>query len=96
MKKTITRDEIVAKLKEGVVFFTFEKVDGTTRPMNATLNEAIIPFEPTKGEGEQKSANSKRDSNALPVWDCDNNSWRSFRLDKLLDFDGEEVVYGAE
>jgi hypothetical protein len=97
MEKTmsITREDIIAKLKEGFVSIEFEKADGTMRPMLATLSESVLPPQPpteTITEEEKK----KRADTALAVWDMDVASWRSFRWDKLRYFDGVDLPNGVQ
>ena len=85
----INVDELVDDLKMGVLDILFEKVDGSTRLMKATLQ----PFyfnKPYIDEGEKQAradSLSKTGENQVPVihvWDVQEKDWRSFRLDKVL------------
>ena len=75
------RDLLSNALNESVVEIVFTKVSGETRVMKATTNESNIPsqFHP-KGEGVIKTAETK------PVFDIENQGWRSFRWENLLDW----------
>ena len=70
-------DNIRDELKEHVMLVEFTKKDGTTRTMKATLKEEYLP---------DVVGNSARKVNpdVVPVFDLDNNGWRSFRLDSII------------
>jgi hypothetical protein len=71
-------------LHEGVTRVTFMKKDGTERKMICTLSESQIPAEKMpKGTGKAKS------SDALAVFDVENQEWRSFRYDSILELNGK-------
>ena len=84
----LNREQIVNKLKEGVVSLSFEKVDTTQREMTATLDETFIEYQ---GSGKDK----KKSEDVLAVWDMDKNAWRSFRWSKLRFFDGTDLPNGV-
>lgn len=73
----MNREELVTKLREGVVSVTFRKVNGEVRVMRCTLKEDVLP--PLKG------SNHKRSPEVLPVWDVEKEAWRSFRLDSIIE-----------
>ena len=89
----MNQSEVRAKLHEGWVQIEFEKVNGETRQMTATLNEADIPK--VEADAVVKSPKVRSDE-ALAVWDVVANGWRSFRWDKLKLVNSEAFVYGAE
>jgi hypothetical protein len=65
-------------LKEDVVSITFIKKDGSERIMKCTLLESKIPSEfAPKGSEKTKS------DEVLPVFDVENEGWRSFRWDSI-------------
>lgn len=66
-------------LKTGIMTVTFKKVDGSERTMRCTLQEKYIePY-------ENKTERTRPDNdNLISVWDLDNNSWRSFKLDSVI------------
>lgn len=87
----MTREEVIAKLKEGFVSIEFEKADGTVRPMVATLDEAILPPPTPSAPGQQTK---KKSDTALAVWDMDAAGWRSFRWSNLRFVDGVDLPNG--
>jgi hypothetical protein len=62
---------------------TFQKKDGSSRVMNATLNESIVPKYEKKTEKEKVKT-----KDTLAVFDLDKNEWRSFRLDSIKQIEG--------
>jgi len=66
-------------LKDSVCSVTFEKVNGEVRKMRCTLQDSVLP----KQEGKSKKEQSDE---VVSVWDLDKDSWRSFRIDKILSF----------
>ncbi len=65
-------------LRERIVEITFVKADGSDRVMKATLLETKIPSEKMP-KGNSKSQNDE----VLPVFDVENDGWRSFRWDSI-------------
>lgn len=66
-------------LREALTLFeilvTFTKLNGQNRDMKCTLIENLIPFEP-----------EQNNSNAVTVWDCTDKSWKTIRLDSVIDW----------
>ena len=75
------RESMVESLHKGVCQITFEKVDGSKRVMNCTLNQSYLPQTLTESENKKET-----NPNVVAVWDIDANSWRSFRIDSVEDF----------
>jgi hypothetical protein len=79
-----TNDEVNRKwlgqlLSDGVVAVKFTKKDGTDRTLMCTLSQKVIPDEyAPKGEDTRKKS-----SDALAVFDVENEGWRSFRWDSV-------------
>lgn len=73
-------------LHEGVVNITFNKKDGTRRVMKATLVSDMIPK-----SNEPKNDNTWRakSEDVQAVYDLENDGWRSFRWDSLVDYEVE-------
>jgi WYL_2, Sm-like SH3 beta-barrel fold len=67
-------------LQKGIISVKFTKVDGTERTMRCTLNESYIKPHDKKTDKE-KAANN----NIMSVWDIDKDSWRSFRVDSVIE-----------
>lgn len=94
---SMTKEEVIAKLKDGLVSLEFEKVDGTIRPMVATLAEHVIPPRPPVNFDPNVQATKRtKNESALAVWDMDVAEWRSFRWDKLRWFDGVDLPNGVQ
>jgi len=79
--KMSNKETMVESLHKGVCQVTFEKTDGSKRVMNCTLNSSYLP-QNLNEESETKESNP----NVIPVWDIDANSWRSFRIDSVEEF----------
>lgn len=77
----MNQDTIKAELQNGVVEVTFVKTDGTERVMRATLNEGKIPeASRPKNSGKTRAVNPE----VQPVFDLDEQHWKSFRWDSLV------------
>lgn len=71
----IIMKDIVAELKNRVVEITFDKLDGTERVMNATLQESVVP--------ETKGGTSKSSDTHLVAFDVDKQGWRTIIVDRI-------------
>ena len=80
MTPEVDRDELIGKLKTGIVQVTFEKLDGTIRQMSATLDESIIPQEVLLAVKDRGSDSP----GVLSVFDVDKKAWRAFRLHSII------------
>jgi hypothetical protein len=80
----VSRDWLKGILHESEVEVTFTKKDGTERVLRCTLNEDVVP--PTG----DKLHNVNRNESAQPVYDIENNAWRSFRWDSV-----KSVAFGV-
>lgn len=69
--------EIRDTLRSNIVVLSFKKKDGSIREMVATTMDEYIP--PVSG-------NSVPNDSLVTVWDLENEGWRSFRFDSLIDF----------
>jgi hypothetical protein len=85
-EQSVDKDLLKFLLHEGVVNITFTKKDGTQRIMKATLVSDKIPK-----ANEPKNDNPWRakSEDVQAVYDLDNEGWRSFRWDSLVDFEVE-------
>jgi hypothetical protein len=81
---TISRDWLKGVLHESEVEVTFTKKDGTERVLRCTLNEDVVP-----PSGDKLHAVNRGES-AQPVYDIENNAWRSFRWDSV-----KSVAFGV-
>lgn len=71
---------LIGHLLYGPTTVTFTKKDGTERIMKCTLKKDLISA-PIKNEKEDLLDLIK--NTALPVWDIDANTWKSFRWDSV-------------
>ena len=69
---------LLGLLRSEVVEITFTKKDGSERIMKCTLMESKIPSE-IMPKGTEKAKNDE----VLPVFDIENDGWRSFRWDSI-------------
>ena len=89
----ITKDEFVKLLKEKVVTVKFKKKDDTIRKMICTLSKEYLPEPEEKSYREirhdAKVEHTKRQENpnTIPVWDLEKLSWRSFRIDSVVEYE---------
>jgi hypothetical protein len=79
---------IQSLLKTNVCKVVFEKLDGSERTMICTLKEDLLP---TVVESKtNKTPNEK----VMPVWDIEAQSWRSFRVDSVIEFSEYKKIEG--
>ncbi len=76
------RETIKNILRKGATTVTFTKKDGTVRVMQCTLNEAMIPSEHRPKDSRKTT---KINDTVLPVFDTENQGWRSFAIDAITD-----------
>lgn len=76
------REEIINKLKAGIVAFSFQKKDKSTRSAVGTLNSSLFSYE---------SKGSKRKANKFLVkyFDLEKGAFRCFKLESFIDFNDE-------
>lgn len=77
-----TQNHVLDALRDGILNVVFTKIDGTQRNLICTLNEDRIP-----ADKKPKGTKSAKNDAALPVFDMENNSWRSFRWDSVQKID---------
>lgn len=75
------REEVKDLLQNGIYHVQFEKVDGSVRDMHCTLDKKLLPEHEKK---EDDKSHRKINENVLPVWDVENQGWRSFRIDSIV------------
>jgi hypothetical protein len=77
-----------AQLKEQLTKYVadvvFIKADGTNREMTCTLMPSYLPAAKPLDESVRHIPRKENDD-VLAVWDLDNNGWRSFRLDSIIE-----------
>lgn len=80
MENTITEEQLLEQLNNGIVTVTFTKIDGTVRNMNCTLQECWIPEKNVKDNKAQE-----RTQGLLTVWCTDKHEWRSFWFNRVIE-----------
>lgn len=63
-------------LKENIVMVTFTKKNGEEREMLCTLREEFLP----------EVSGDSTVSSVVTVYDLENQGWRSFREDSVIDY----------
>lgn len=74
-----TKEELKALLRESVCEVLFIKMNGEHRTMICTLKADLLPPRPA-GYVNTKPENP----DVVPVFDLENNGWRSFRVDSVI------------
>jgi WYL_2, Sm-like SH3 beta-barrel fold len=72
------KETLKSLAKTNIIRVTFTKVSGETRVMRCTLREEYLP-----AQEDLENHTTKKNTNALAVWDIDNSGWRSFRVDSV-------------
>ena len=85
---TTNKDTLKDLLKKKVVQIKFKKKDGSERVMKCTLQEDIVPIYEKKTERVKK-----QNDETLAVWDLEKDSFRSFKLDSVIDYQVLEEGY---
>lgn len=75
------KDQILETLRTGVVEVIFTKKDGTERKLAATLCEELIPV-----DNLPKGTDRVHSTEVQPVYDVENDGWRSFRWDSVVSY----------
>lgn len=78
------KESTIAKLKEGEVIVTFNKLNGDKRVMTCTLKEGVIPSATKEDTASQKKVRAISDATQI-VWDINAKGWRSFRWENVTE-----------
>ena len=78
----VEREVILDHLRNDVCIVKFTKTDGTERVMKCTLISDKIP-EDKKPTGKGKKV---QNDNIIAVYDLENEGWRSFKLDTIIEW----------
>lgn len=82
---TMTRDEMIRALTDGICVVKFTKVSsGEICTIKGTLHGKLIP--PEKFPDNTKSYANK---DVVRLYNLDKQGWRSFRVDSVLEFNSE-------
>ena len=76
MKQSWKILKLKAALKNGVVKFYYQKLDGTVRTAWGTLKEGLVP--------ETKGIERKKNESLITYYDNEKSSYRSFKVANFL------------
>lgn len=79
-----TKQELKEVFSKNIVNLTFKKVDGSERTMKCTLDPMFIPGRDNITSSKKKKTENE---NVLPVWNIDEQAFRSFRVDSLISYE---------
>lgn len=74
------RVKIAARLKAGVVYFQFKKVDGSIRNCIGTLHPDNFQYKAKTGQTKGSPGTT------VKYWDVEKRAFRSFRLTNFISF----------
>lgn len=80
----ITKEAIIAKLRNHTIKVQFTKTDGSDRTMTCTLQEKLIP---TPKEADPSKKTKKVNESSVVVWDLEKQAFRSFKIDSLKEWE---------
>jgi hypothetical protein len=75
------QDFCLSDLQSHVCFVKFTKLDGSIREMRCTLKEDLLP-----PVNKPTMTGRVPNPNVVSVWSVDDEGWRSFRKDSVLEF----------
>lgn len=82
-------------LLNGVVEVVFEKVDGSIRVLQSTLNTAKISsvtgIAPDTEHTKEDKPKRKESNEVVSVFEVNEKAWKSFKLDKLISINTVKV-----
>jgi hypothetical protein len=85
----LSKTELKENLSKSIAKVVFNKSDGSTRIMNCTLMANYLPM--IIKEEQVAHVPRKQNDEVLAVWDLDNQGWRSFNINSVI-----EVQYIGE
>lgn len=92
-EQTFLKSKLKTLLQSNIVEVTFTKKDGTDRTIKCTLDPVKVPQKVDPDAGKPLEEREWREvkhretpEHLLAVWDLENNAWRSFRIDSVLDY----------
>ncbi len=81
----MNRESIAKSLNDGICEVFFHKADGSERTMHWTRNPKLAPSMPKQIE---EAVRKNKNPDAMAVWDTDFDARRSFRIDRIIEFNG--------
>lgn len=82
LNQPLQRSDLVTLMQSGEYLVMFKKLDGELREIYCTRDQKYLPATATKPVVEPPL--KAEENKALPVYDLEKNSWRSFRLDTVV------------
>lgn len=77
-------NSLTEQLHNGILEITFDKVDGTRRVMQCTLDQDYIK---THSEIKEQTENTRTPKEGvLVVFDTEKNAWRSMRVESIISY----------
>ena len=77
-----TKATLEKLLKQEILEVNFNKKDGSNRTMLCSLKSEFLP----KKEITEIKKSKKEHNNVLSVWDLEKDSFRSFRIDSITNY----------
>lgn len=84
LKKAWLNIKLKAAMRQKIVKFYYQKVDGSIREAFGTLKESLLPMT----QGTEKKANST----LFTYFDSERESWRSFKRANILSICGPKNI----
>lgn len=81
-----TIDEMLEVLRGGLALVTFNKKDGSSRLMRATLHVETAAAYGKVLDGRQFEGDDHDFGGRIVAWDVDRGEWRAFYADRVTDF----------
>lgn len=83
------KTDLKTLLSEGIVEFTFKKVNGETRKAKGSRNVSVLMATPESGFTEANKPNGSRAESpeVCNYWDFEKQAWRCARLDSIISVD---------
>lgn len=87
-------------LNEGIVEFTFKKVNGEIRTAKGSRSVSVL-LNTDSGftEDDKPTGVGKESTTSCPYWDFEKQAWRSVRLDSVISIDkviDKNNIFGKE
>ena len=80
---SIEREELIEKLKSGVVTVKFTKANGEERILKGTLQESYLPPRDPSKPASTKAPNLDN----VSMWSVEDAGWRSVKLENIISVD---------
>ena len=80
----LTRNEMIGELLKKECRVIFTKVNGEERDMTCTLMAEALPAR--AATSDEKAEHGAVNKETIPVWDVNQQAFRSFRVENVLSF----------